>query len=122
MRFTLLPLLAFAVYGVTFVAEKVLLRGHKVKTDVNWDRGSLALFDISGVLSVPAGIILGFTDIGRMRAGAGVVAAIGLVLLIAGTAVRWAAIFTLRNFFTVNVTRSEERRVGKELNERSAAV
>src|SRR5436305_10649168 len=111
MRFTFLPLLAFAVYGVTFVAEKVLLRGRKVKTDANWDRGSLALFDISGVLSVPAGIILGFTDIGRMLAGAGVVAAAGIVLLVAGTTVRWAAIFTLRNFFTVNVTILEGQQI-----------
>jgi hypothetical protein len=62
VRVTLLSLLALVVYGVTFVAEKGFLRGHKVKTEVNWDRGSLALYDITGVLSVPAGIILGFTD------------------------------------------------------------
>src|SRR5438046_3499224 len=111
MRFTFLPLLAFAVYGVTFVAEKALLRGRKVKTDANWDKGSLALFDISGVLSVPAGIILGFTDIARMRAGETYVAVAGIVLLIAGTAVRWAAIFTLRKFFTVNVTILEGQRI-----------
>jgi len=111
MRFTFLPLLAVAFYGVTFVAEKVLLRGRKLKTGANWDKGSLALFDISGVLSVPAGIILGFTDIGRMRAGAGLVAAVGVLLLVAGTAVRWAAIFTLKDFFTVNVTILEGQRI-----------
>ena len=44
MRFTFLPLLAVAFYGVTFVAEKVLLRGRKLKTGANWDKGSLALF------------------------------------------------------------------------------
>ena len=84
MRFTFLPLLAVTIFGVTFVAEKALLRGRKVKTAVNWDRGSLAAFDISGVLSVPAGILLGFTDFGRARAGAGLVGAAGILLLLAG--------------------------------------
>lgn len=111
MRFTSLPLLALAVYAVTFVAEKLFLWGRKVKTEVNWDRGSLAAFDLSGVLTVPAGIILGFTDYGRMRAGAGFVEASGIVLLIAGTAVRWAAIFTLKSFFTVNVSILEGQRI-----------
>jgi protein-S-isoprenylcysteine O-methyltransferase Ste14 len=111
MRFTFLPLLALAAYGVTFVAEKALLRGRKVKTAVNWDRGSLAAFDISGVLSVPAGIILGFTDFGRVRAGETYVEAAGILLLLAGTAFRWTAVFTLRSYFTVNVAILEGHRI-----------
>ena len=111
MRFTFLPLLAVTIFGVTFVAEKALLRGRKVKTAVNWDRGSLAAFDISGVLTVPAGIVLGFTDFGRMRAGETYVEALGILLLVAGTAVRWAAIFTLKSFFTVNVSILEGQRI-----------
>lgn len=111
MRFTFLPLLALAVYGLTFVAEKLFLRGHRVKTEVNWDRGSLAAFNISGALTVPAGIVLGFTDFGRMRAGAGVVEALGIFLLVAGTAIRWAAVFTLGTYFTVNVTILEGQKV-----------
>ena len=66
MRFDLLPALALAFYGVTFVVEKILLRGRRVQT--NLDRGSLKAFDVSGVLSIPAGIVLGFTDYGRVRA------------------------------------------------------
>jgi protein-S-isoprenylcysteine O-methyltransferase Ste14 len=109
MRFTLLPVIALAFYCVTFVAEKLRLRGRKVKTKL--DRGSLALFDISGVLSVPAGIVLGFTDYGRMRAGAVYVEAMGLVLLVAGTALRRAAIKELWRYFTVNVSILEGQRV-----------
>ena len=111
MRFTFLPLLAVAIYGVTFVAEKILLRGRKVRTEVNWDRGSLAAFDVSGVLTVPAGVVLGFTGFGRMRAGAGLVEAAGILLLVAGTTLRWAAVFTLGSYFTVNVTILEGQRV-----------
>jgi protein-S-isoprenylcysteine O-methyltransferase Ste14 len=111
VKFTLLPVLALAVYAATFVAEKVFLWGRKVKTEVNWDRGSLIVFDVSGVLTVPAGIVLGFTDYGRMRAGESYVEALGIVLLVAGTAVRWAAIFTLKSFFTVNVSILEGQRI-----------
>jgi protein-S-isoprenylcysteine O-methyltransferase len=102
MSFGLLPALALAFYGATFVAEKILLRGRRVKTKL--DRGSLAAFDVSGVLSVPAGIVLGFTDYGRVRAFEPYVPAAGLALLVAGTALRWAAIRALWRYFTVSVS------------------
>jgi protein-S-isoprenylcysteine O-methyltransferase Ste14 len=111
MRFDLLPMLALAFYCVTFVAEKILLRGRRVRTKL--DRGSLAAFDVSGVLSVPAGIVLGFTDYGRVRAFEPYVAAVGLALLVAGTALRWAAIRALWSYFTVNVSILEGQRVIK---------
>ena len=111
MRFDPLPTLALAFYCATFVAEKSFLRGRRVRTRINLDRGSLAAFDVSGVLSIPAGIVLGFTDYGRVRAFEPYVAATGLVLLVAGTALRWAAIRALWSYFTVNVTILEGQRV-----------
>ena len=111
MRFDSLPLLALAFYCVTFVAEKILLRGRRVRTRLDWDRGSLAAFDVSGVLSVPAGIVVGFTDYGRLWAGEPYVAALGLALLVGGTALRWAAIRALWRYFTVNVSILEGQRV-----------
>ena len=109
MRFDPIPTLAFVFYGATFVAEKILLRGRRVKTKL--DRGSLAAYDVSGALSIPAGVVLGFTDYGRVRAFAPYVAAAGLVLLLAGTALRWAAIRALWRYFTVNVSILEGQRV-----------
>ena len=109
MRFDLLPAFALAFYGATFVAEKIFLRGRRVQTKL--DKGSLAAFDVSGVLSVPAGIVLGFTDYGRVRMFEPYVAALGLVLLVAGTALRWAAIRELWNYFTVNVSILEGQRI-----------
>jgi protein-S-isoprenylcysteine O-methyltransferase Ste14 len=111
MRSELLPTLAFVFYGATFVAEKILLRGRRVKTKL--DGGSLRAFDVSGVLSIPAGIVLGFTDYGRVRTFEPCVAAAGLVLLLAGTALRWAAIRALWRYFTVNVSILEGQRVVK---------
>src|SRR5215213_1487715 len=109
MRFDLLPTLALAFYGVTFIAEKILLRGRRVRTKL--DRGSLAAFDVSGALSIPAGIVLGFTDYGRVHRGEPYVAAAGLALMLAGTALRWAAIRALWRYFRVNVSIVEGQRV-----------
>jgi protein-S-isoprenylcysteine O-methyltransferase Ste14 len=111
MRFTLLSVFAVGFYGATFVAEKVMLRGRRVKTGANLDRGSLALFDLTGVLSIPAGVVLGFTDYGRVGAGETYLAAAGVVILIAGTALRRAAIRALWRYFTVSVTILEGQRV-----------
>jgi protein-S-isoprenylcysteine O-methyltransferase Ste14 len=111
MRFTLLSLFAFGFYGATFVAEKVMLRGRRVSTRANLDRGSLALFVVTGALSVPAGLVLGFTGYGSVRAGEPYVAAAGVLLLVAGTALRWAAVRALWSYFTVNVSILEGQRV-----------
>jgi protein-S-isoprenylcysteine O-methyltransferase len=111
VRFDPLPLIALAFYCVTFVAEKVILRGRRARAGVDRDRGSLAAFDVTGVLTIPAGIALGFTDIGRVSAGEPYPAAAGLVLLVAGTGLRWAAIRCLWSYFTVNVTILEGHRV-----------
>ncbi|MFL6257596.1 MAG: methyltransferase family protein, partial [Pyrinomonadaceae bacterium] len=112
MRFELLPMLTLAFYGVTFVAEKIFLRGRRVRTKL--DRGSLAAFDLSGVLSIPAGIVLGFTDYGRIRVFEPYVAVTGLLLMVAGTALRWAAIRALWNYFTVNVSILEGQHVVRQ--------
>lgn len=109
MRLDLLPTLALLFYGVTFVAEKILLRGRRVRTKL--DRGSLKAYDVSGALSIPLGIAVGFTDYGRVRASEAYVPAAGLVLLVAGTALRWAAIRALWSYFTVNVSILEGQRV-----------
>ena len=109
-----LPLLTTILYALTFVAEKILLWGRKKKSERDWDKSSLAVFDVSGVLSVPLGIILGFTDTGRIHRGYLLVSLVGIVLLLLGTALRWAAIFTLKRFFTVNVTILENHQIVKK--------
>ena len=109
-----LPLLTTILYALTFVAEKILLWGRKKKSERDWDKSSLAVFDVSGVLSVPLGIILGFTDTGRIHRGYLLVSLVGIVLLLLGTALRWAAIFTLKKYFTVNVTILENHQIVKK--------
>jgi protein-S-isoprenylcysteine O-methyltransferase Ste14 len=57
--------------------------------------------------------VLGFTDYGRIRAFEPYVAAVGLALMVAGTALRWSAIRALWSYFTVNVSILEGQRVIK---------
>ena len=111
MRFDLLPTLALAFYCVTLVAQRLVLSRRRVRTAEDLDKGSYRLFDVTGALSIPAAVVLGFTDYGRMRAGETYVAAAGLALLVAGTALRWAAILTLWKYFTPNVSILEGHRV-----------
>ncbi|HEX7312352.1 MAG TPA: isoprenylcysteine carboxylmethyltransferase family protein [Pyrinomonadaceae bacterium] len=111
MRFDLVPTLALAFYCVTLAAQRIVLNRRRVRTEVDWDKGSYGLYDVIGVTVIPVGVVLGFTDYGRMRAGGPYVALAGLALLFAGTALRWAAIVTLWQFFTPNVSILEGHRV-----------
>lgn len=111
MRFELIPTLALAFYCVTLVAQRAVLRGRKARTAADLDKGSYRLFDVTGALSIPAAVVLGFTDYGRVRVFEPYVAGAGLALLVAGTAFRWAAIVTLWKFFTPNVSIVEGQRV-----------
>lgn len=111
MRFDLLPVLALAFYCVTLVAQRLVLSRRRVRTGEDLDKGSYRLFDVTGALSIPAAVVLGFTDYGRIRAGEPYVAAAGFALLVAGTAFRWAAIVTLWKYFTPNVSILEGQRV-----------
>jgi len=52
------------------------------------------LWDAANVIE-PLGMILGFTNIGRMQTHRTLTAALGLALLFAGIIIRWTAIYTL---------------------------
>ena len=98
------PVIATVIFAVTFVAEKIMLWGHRATSETNWDKSSLWAFNISGFLSVPVGIFLGFTTIGRIQAAYTFFSLLGMVMMLFGTTLRWIAIFTLKDYFTENVT------------------
>lgn len=110
----LLASISTAVYAATFVAEKLMLRGRRVKGGAERDGRSLEFFYLSGALTIPAGIILGFTEIGRVGVGYASVSLLGIALMLCGTGLRWAAIRTLKRYFTVNVTILENHRVVRD--------
>ncbi|MGH9879816.1 MAG: isoprenylcysteine carboxylmethyltransferase family protein, partial [Pyrinomonadaceae bacterium] len=83
------------------------------RSKTNWDKSSLWVFDVSGILSVPVGILLGYTSYGRLHTGYILTSFSGILLMLFGTALRWIAIRTLRDYFTVNVTIFEDHRIVK---------
>src|SRR5689334_20988810 len=96
------PLLATAVRVLWLVIEYPYLRRHRVKPARDWDRHSAKLWDAANAVE-PAGLILGFVGFGRIQTGSNVAGVLGLMLLLAGIAVRWAAIYTLGRHFTCAV-------------------
>jgi protein-S-isoprenylcysteine O-methyltransferase Ste14 len=107
----MLPVIATAFFAATFVTEKILLWGQKVKSQKDWDKSSLLIFDLSGVLTVPVGIVLGFTDLGRIHTAYALISISGIAVMLLGTALRWVSILTLKNYFTVNVTVLENHKI-----------
>jgi protein-S-isoprenylcysteine O-methyltransferase len=67
------------------------------------DAGSIIWLNVIIYASVLLGVLTSFTSIGLIRGVRLILAWIGLVLIILGLLIRWIAIFTLRQYFTVNV-------------------
>jgi protein-S-isoprenylcysteine O-methyltransferase Ste14 len=84
------------------MVEYPYLRRHKVQPAKDWDRNSAKLWDIANAVE-PVGMVLGFTNIGRIRTEHNLVGFIGLTLLCVGIAIRWKAIYTLGKYFTGTV-------------------
>lgn len=106
----LVPVVATALRVLWLAVEYPYLRRHRVKPARDWDRKSALLWDAANALE-PAGTLLGFLGVGRMRGAGGAVGWAGLALLVAGVAVRWRAIYTLGKFFTGTVLIREDHRL-----------
>ena len=104
------PILATALRAAWFVAEKVHDSRLRVAPAGDWDRSSLKLLK-AATLAVPVGVAVGFTEVGRVQTRGDLLGAVGLALMGAGMAVRWAAIHTLGRYFTRSVAVFEDHRL-----------
>jgi protein-S-isoprenylcysteine O-methyltransferase Ste14 len=68
------------------------------------DRSSLRLLWVAIVPAVTLGGYLGAHGIGYIAAGATLISICGLVFIIVGLIIRWAAILTLKRYFTTDVS------------------
>ena len=105
-----IPIIATTLRALWFIAEKVHAARHKVTPARNRDRASLKLL-MAATLAVPAGVIVGFSGVGRIRSEGGVLEIVGITLMVAGILIRWVAIYTLGHYFTRAVTILEGHRV-----------
>jgi protein-S-isoprenylcysteine O-methyltransferase Ste14 len=106
----MIPILATLIRVVWLIIELSYLRRFKVRPSKDWDRRSGQFWDFANAIE-PIGMILGFTNIGRIQTGSYLLAPIGLSLLLAGVAIRWTAIYTLGQYFTSTVTIKDEHRL-----------
>lgn len=90
--------------------EVPYLRRFTVSTGKDWDKRSGRLWDVANAIE-PIGMILGFTNIGRIRTGVSLTGPLGLSLLVAGIAIRWTAIYALGKYFTSTVVIKEDHRL-----------
>jgi protein-S-isoprenylcysteine O-methyltransferase Ste14 len=106
----MIPILATLIRGAWLIIEVPYLRRFKVRPSKDWDRHSGQIWDFANAIE-PIGMILGFTNIGRIQTGSYLLPPLGLSLLLAGVAIRWTAIYTLGQYFTSTVTIKDEHRL-----------
>jgi protein-S-isoprenylcysteine O-methyltransferase Ste14 len=104
------PILATIIRVLWLIIEYPYLRRYKVKPTKDWDRHSAQLWDVANAIE-PVGMALGFTRIGHIQTGSNLIGALGLLLLLAGIMIRWAAIYTLGKYFTGTVLIKNDHRL-----------
>jgi protein-S-isoprenylcysteine O-methyltransferase Ste14 len=99
----LIPILATGIRVVWLMTEVPYVNRFAVTPKKNWDQRSGRVWDTANVIEL-AGLVLGFTHIGRIQTNSHLIAITGLVLLVTGISIRWIAIKQLGKFFTYKVT------------------
>jgi protein-S-isoprenylcysteine O-methyltransferase Ste14 len=103
-------IIASVIRALWLVREIFHQRKQQVELLKNLDRNSGRLWDVANAIE-PVGMALGFTRIGRIQTGSGLVAWAGLALLILGIIIRWTAIRDLGRYFTSTVRIKDNHRL-----------
>jgi protein-S-isoprenylcysteine O-methyltransferase Ste14 len=103
-------IVAIVIRALWFVAEKTHALRHKVTPAGDWDKSSLTIW-MAADLTIPLGVIIGFTEIGRIQTETNLLGLCGIALMLAGICVRCVAIYTLGKYFTRKVTILPDHRV-----------
>src|SRR6266403_1336623 len=93
----IIPILATTIRALWVLIEYPYLRRYEVKPTKDWDKHSRSVWDIANAIEV-VGMILGFTNIGRMQTGGNSIAVLGVGLFLVGIIVRSTAIYTLGKY------------------------
>jgi protein-S-isoprenylcysteine O-methyltransferase Ste14 len=99
---------------IAWVASEILLsivRRSRGASDRSLDRSSMRVLWLTIVLAVTAGVLLAGSRRGAFGGHAATWEIAGIVLILAGLALRWWAILTLREAFTVDVAVAGGQRV-----------
>lgn len=95
-----IPAISIAWLGSEIILARVK---HSRQSSSRHDKSSLRVLWTVITVCIFAGVFLAGSGIGFVATGAKIIRMFGTVLIVAGLAVRWAAILTLRKYFTVDV-------------------
>lgn len=100
---------------IWIISEILLARTNRALKDVteNLDKSTLKLLWIVITISVSIGVFCGITGRGMIPFNFHFNRVIGLSLIVVGLIIRWTAIFTLRKYFTVNVSVMDDHQIVK---------
>ncbi len=104
-----IPIIATVMRGLWLIAEWIHSLNHKAES-AERDKFSRTVWDVGTCVGV-VGVVVGYTDVGRVETGSGFLALGGIVVMLAGLAVRWTAIYTLGRYFTRTVTIKNDHRL-----------
>ena len=101
------------VVSAVWVASELMLILFRRSDDraKSHDSGSMIWLNAVIYGSVTVAVFVGYSGVGIIPGFPLTLAWIGLVLILVGLAIRWAAILTLRQFFTVNVSIQPNHRI-----------
>jgi protein-S-isoprenylcysteine O-methyltransferase Ste14 len=110
MRINLLVLVVCTVWIVSEMILVVTKRSQKDTTRVG-DRGSQKILWLAIVVSITVAVFAARTGFGTIPGSRGLWDVAGLVLIAGGLAIRWAAILTLKEFFTVDIAIAADHQI-----------
>ena len=101
---------------IWMLSEIILARARhsQTKDSKELDRASLTYLSITILFSTFIGVFLGLRGIGFVAAKDHFISTVGIFLLLLGLIIRWAAIVTLKKYFTVKVTIFENHQIIKK--------
>jgi protein-S-isoprenylcysteine O-methyltransferase Ste14 len=105
----LVPLISFFWVGSEIFLG--LCRRAEDKAAQKLDRASLRFLWVTIAVSVIIGVAAGVKRVGYVDNVGARLSVIGIAILVTGLLIRWAAIFTLRRYFTSNVAIIEGHRI-----------
>ena len=101
-----------AVSAVWVASEVVLVFTRRsIAGSRKQDAGSLVRLNLIIYASVALAVCIGLSRFGRMNVAQPGLSWLGLFLIVSGLAIRWTAIFTLQQYFTVDVAILPDHRV-----------
>jgi protein-S-isoprenylcysteine O-methyltransferase Ste14 len=102
----------FIVVSFVWVASEIVLNFFKRSKDTSKDRSSLWVMVFTSYLCTFLGVFIAISrKLGDFLWGVSYLHYLGLILVIFGLTIRWAAIYTLKKQFTVHVAIIENHQV-----------